>query len=192
MSLDDLEDQIHNERQQRRLQDQLDAWEADAALDGLVGPAPARPLSGSTPKRRKGAGKHTAASVEAEATVETSAIYGFADPDFRLAHPLPEFEPPSDPIERHKLPGWTGFAEFDYLAKHPPRRTPRRAGRPPGPSFIQTRAEIETAYRELWTQRGRRPYWSEVAKALMVDERTLKRARREFGLDSRAISQTSE
>jgi hypothetical protein len=69
---------------------------------------------------------------------------------------------------------------------------PRARGRPKGPYLIQTRGEIEKAYRRLWTLQGRRPYWSEVAKALDIDERTLRRRRQDFGLDERPIDQTPE
>ncbi len=49
MSLDDLEDRVHDLRQRLRLQDQLDALEADAALDSLIPPLPKRPSSRSMP-----------------------------------------------------------------------------------------------------------------------------------------------
>lgn len=69
----------------------------------------------------------------------------------------------------------------------PPGRPKRRPGRPRGPYLIQTRAEIEAAYRDLWIKGGRRPYWIQVARALGVDERALRDARRHFGLDEDVI-----
>jgi hypothetical protein len=103
-----------------------------------------------------------------------------------------DFEPPANAIERHQLPGWNGFHEYAYVASHPSPRPKRRAGRPAGPTFIQTRDEVEKAYLELWTRQGRRPYWSEVAAQLGVDERTLLRGRRSLGIDSREIRQPPE
>jgi len=41
-------------------------------------------------------------------------------------------------------------------------------------------------------QTGRRPYWSDVAKEIGVDERTLRRARSDFGVDKRPIHKLGE
>jgi hypothetical protein len=49
MSLDDLEDRIYALWQRRRLQDQLDALEAEAPIDGLFPPLPERPSPRSMP-----------------------------------------------------------------------------------------------------------------------------------------------
>ena len=127
-----------------------------------------------------------------EAADTAAAVYRFADAEFRLDQSMPDFEPPANAIERHRLPGWTGLAEAFYLAKHPPRRPPRRVGRPRGPYVILTRGEIEKPYRRLWSQEGHRPSWREVACAMGVDERTLRRARREFGINRKPIEQSPE
>ncbi len=104
----------------------------------------------------------------------------------------PQFVPPSRRIDRYRLPGWSDLAEIAYLAQHaPPMAGRNRPGRPPGPYLIQTRAEIEAAYRKVWSDNGRRPYWSEVARALGVDERTLRHARHDFGLDGVVIEQAA-
>jgi hypothetical protein len=126
-----------------------------------------------------------------ELTDDASATYRFADPEVQARLQV-EFEPPADPIERHKLPGWGHLQEFLYLAEHPQPRSPRHRGRPAGPSFIQTRDEIEKAYGELWTRQGRRPFWSQVATALGVDERTLRRVRRSLSIDSRDFRRPPE
>ena len=111
---------------------------------------------------------------------------------FRANDPMPEFEPPARKVDRYRLPGWSDLDESIYKAKHPRHHPPRRAGRPKGPYLIQTRAEIEKAYRELWKQQGRRPYWTQVAQALGVDERTLRGARKDFGMGKRPIEQEPE
>ena len=68
-SLDDLEDRIHNLRQQRRLQDHLDALEADEALETLISrPSQAR-SGGSIPERHTRAAKQAAASRRTEPVV---------------------------------------------------------------------------------------------------------------------------
>jgi hypothetical protein len=134
-----------------------------------------------------------------EQAEDTAARYRFADPKTRAGVEA-EFEPPSDPIERHKLPGWGHLQELFYVANHPaqyrggspPQPPSRHAGRPTGPSFIQTREEVEKPYRELWALQGRRPFWREVALALGVDERTLRRVRRDLGIDSKDIRRMAE
>ncbi|MGO9181159.1 MAG: hypothetical protein ACLQBX_07415 [Candidatus Limnocylindrales bacterium] len=109
----------------------------------------------------------------------------------------PEFTPPARRIDRYRLPGWSDLAELWYLAHQVPLTEPspgrpkRGPGRPRGPYLIQTRGEIETVYRQLWAEGGHRPYWTEVARALGVDERTLRHARRDFGMDKRAIERSS-
>lgn len=98
----------------------------------------------------------------------------------------PDFKPPARRIDRYRLPGWSDLAELWYLAHQAP--SPKRGtGRPKGPYLIQTRGEIETTYRKLWAKGGRRPYWSAVARDLGVDERTLRNARRVFGVDEHKI-----
>jgi hypothetical protein len=93
--------------------------------------------------------------------------------------------------DRYRTPGWSDLAEMHYLARQALHRK-RRRGRPKGPYLIQSRAEIELAYRALWLQTGRRPYWSDVAKEIGVDERTLRRARSDFGVDKRPIHKLGE
>jgi hypothetical protein len=103
--------------------------------------------------------------------------------------------PPSDPIDagrrrtrgqRYRLPGWTDLSELLYEAKYGPKRK-RTAGRPRGPYLIGSGGEIINAYRALWAKGGQRPTWIRVARELNVDERTLRRARRDFGLADRVI-----
>jgi len=81
-------------------------------------------------------------------------------------------------------------SEPTTLATRPPtvRPRPRGRGRPRGPYLIPSREAIETAYRELWREAGRRPYWKQVAQRLGVEERTLRNARHEFDVDSAAIT----
>jgi hypothetical protein len=68
------------------------------------------------------------------------------------------------------------------------RPRPRGRGRPRGPYLIPSRKEIETAYRELWREAGRRPYWKQVAQRLGVDDRTLRNARDQFEVDPASIA----
>lgn len=64
----------------------------------------------------------------------------------------------------------------------------RRPGRPRGPNAIQSREEIVAVYRELWRSTGRRPHWTEVAVQLLVEVRTLTRARDQYGIVEREIT----
>jgi hypothetical protein len=100
-------------------------------------------------------------------------------------------EPPARRIDRYRQPGWSDMAELEYLARHTQHGS-RGPGRPRGPFLIQTREEIEQAYRLLWDREGRRPTWRAVAVAMNVEDRTLRRARRDFGLDARAIEHKPE
>jgi len=83
--------------------------------------------------------------------------------------------------QRYRLPGWSDLTERFFIAKYgqPPKR---KAGRPRGPHLIQSRAEIVAAYQGLWAKNDRRPTWAQVAGVLDVDERTLRRARRKYGM----------
>ena len=64
----------------------------------------------------------------------------------------------------------------------------RGPGRPKGPYVIQTRAEIVEPYRRLWDRLRRRPSWTQVAREIGVDDRTLKRARDQFGVTGEEIA----
>lgn len=103
----------------------------------------------------------------------------------------PDFGPPTRRIDRYRLPGWSDLAEIAYLAKHVSKGR-RRPGRPRGPYLIQARGEIEDVYRGLWEKAGHRPTWAAVARAMNVEERTLLRARRDFGLEAREIEPPTE
>jgi len=89
--------------------------------------------------------------------------------------------------DRYRLPGWSDFAELDHLSRQPVRGK-RGPGRPRGQQVIQTRGEVEAAYMTLWRAGGRRPTWVQVAEAMKVDIRTLRRARRDFGMEERMIT----
>lgn len=84
---------------------------------------------------------------------------------------------------RYRPPGWSDLPEPQRVGPG----TPRGPGRPKGPDYLQTAAEIVTAYQRLWAKLERRPHWSEVARDLGVDERTLLNARRHFEVDEAAI-----
>jgi len=64
----------------------------------------------------------------------------------------------------------------------------RGPGRPKGPYIIQTRAEVVEPYRRLWDSLRRRPSWTQVAREIGVDTRTLKRARDQFGVTAEEIA----
>lgn len=83
--------------------------------------------------------------------------------------------------QRYRLPGWSELTEVLFQAKYG-QPTKRKAGRPRGPHLIQSRAEIVEAYQGLWAKNDRRPSWAQVAGVLDVDERTLRRARRKYGM----------
>jgi hypothetical protein len=91
-------------------------------------------------------------------------------------------------LDPHRAAGWSDLLGPKGLSQ--PK--PRGPGRPKGPHAIQTRAEIENAYRDLWTKLGRRPYWNEVARDLGVDDRTLRDAREYFRVNERAIHKPGE
>jgi hypothetical protein len=90
-------------------------------------------------------------------------------------------------LDRYRLPGWSDLAELDYLSRQPVR-VKRGPGRPRGQQVIQTRGEVEATYMTLWRASGRRPTWVQVAEAMKVDIRTLRRARRDFGIEERTIT----
>ena len=98
---------------------------------------------------------------------------------------------PLDSVDGHQLPGSSDLAETmpEGEQKHLPEPGP---GRSKGPAYILTRADIEGPYRDLWAQHGHRPSWNEVAGALRLDERTLRRARGRLGMNERPITQTPE
>lgn len=93
--------------------------------------------------------------------------------------------------DRYRTPGWSDLAEIHYLAQQASRRK-RPRGRPKGPYLIQSREEIESVYRTVWTETGRRPYWSDVARRMGVDERTLRDARHAFSVNVRTIHKPDE
>lgn len=87
--------------------------------------------------------------------------------------------------ERYRLPGWSDLLELDYQDEMHPRLPPppRRLGRPCGSYVITSGLPIVQAYRQLRDEgNGRRPTWGAVAERLMVEERTLRAARKRYGL----------
>jgi hypothetical protein len=96
---------------------------------------------------------------------------------------------PLDSLDRHQLPGTPDLAETIPEGEHAHLPEPG-PGRSKGPAYILTRADIEGPYRDLWAQHGHRPSWNEVARALRLDERTLRRARGRLGMNASPITQT--
>lgn len=71
-------------------------------------------------------------------------------------------------------------------------QTPRHhRGRPRG-SYVLTTSDIEETYRSLWQQSGRRPTWTDIARVRGVDERTLRKARDEFGITHQTFAAKPE
>jgi len=87
------------------------------------------------------------------------------------------------PAHMPRPPAPTAESSASPVATPPPRRR----GRPAGPYLIPSLESIETVYRELWQEAGRRPYWKDVAQRLGVDERTLRNARDRFEVDPVSI-----
>jgi hypothetical protein len=82
----------------------------------------------------------------------------------------------------------TALAPRSDAGSEEPGSRQRGPGRPKGPYIIQTRAEVVEPYRRLWDSLRRRPSWTQVAREIGVDTRTLKRARDQFGVTGEEIA----
>ena len=113
MSLDDLEDRVHDLRQRLRMRDELEALEADAALEGLVGSPPKTDGSGTIPKRTK------RRKTEAKPSRPTPA------PDGRKVEKASESDSPEEQAAaqleasaRRMVASWAGDPRVTALVSH--------------------------------------------------------------------------